>query len=165
VTEFSRSAAVALHTPIGTTSTTARANMETILEFFSLYLGDKERFYSLWDTGSAEIVTPFVTTDIATCQMAVHTGWDAVRAFWDPIFDQMTGTFRWFVDEMIPAEDPDVIIVRSHSKVDVIAGETWGNKAVSYDGRYVQIFRFANGKVRSFEEYYDTKVLGAAYGG
>lgn len=155
---------VTLLSPIKAANLRARANMRTIVTFFSLYLKDKQRFYDLWTRDGAEIVTPFVTADVATCRVAVHAGWDAVCAFWDPIFDHMSGTFTWFVDEMIAGEDPDVIVVKSHSQVDVFAGAPWGNKPVSYPGRYVQIFKFVDGKVRYFEEYYDTRLLGDAYG-
>ncbi|MCW2677110.1 MAG: ketosteroid isomerase-like protein [Modestobacter sp.] len=83
----------------------------------------------------------------------------------------MEGRFDWFVDEFVVGENPDTIVVRSHSAIDIGAGATWGNKHVQYDGRYVQFFRFVAGKVTSFEEYYDTAALDdtaapdAAYGG
>lgn len=147
-----------------TSSAVARANIEVIREFFSLYLKDKRRFYALWVDDAPEVVTPFVTDDIAVCRRVVHAGWPAVRAFWDPIYDEMHGRFDWFIDELIPGEDPDTIVVRSRSAIDVQTGPTWGDRHLRYDGRYVQIFRFANGKVRSFEEYYDTAQLNAVYG-
>jgi hypothetical protein len=156
---------VTLMSEVSTSNPTARHNIDVIIEFFSLYLKDKEAFYSLWVQDQPEVVTPFVTTDVAVCQRVVHSGWDAVKAFWDPIHDEMKGRFDWFVDEFIPGEDPNTIVVRSHSVVDIEAGDTWGNKHVQYDGRYVQFFRFVDGKVKSFEEYYDTSVLNAAYGG
>ena len=155
---------VTLCTPLHTASDTARRNMDTIITFFSLYLRNKEEFYALWTRDHARVVTPFVVTDVITCTAAVHEGWEAVCRFWDPIFDHMRGTFQWFVDEMIAGEDPNVIIVTSHSHVNVFASEVWGNKQVSYNGRYVQIFKFMDGKIRYFEEYYDTRVLGDAYG-
>jgi ketosteroid isomerase-like protein len=68
------------------------------------------------------------------------------------------------VDEFIPGEDPNVIVTRSHSKIDVQAGKTWGNKHLAYTGRYVQVWRFVDGKVKSFEEYYDTALLNSKYG-
>ena len=156
---------VTLYSPTTTKNEVAKRNMETIVEFFSLYLKDKAKFYSLWVKDDPEVVTPFVTTDdIAICQVGVHAGWPAVKAFWDPIFDEMKGKFDWFVDDFIPGEDPDVIVTRSHSAIDVQAGKTWGNKRIAYNGRYVQIFRFAAGKVKSFEEYYDTAYLNSKYG-
>jgi hypothetical protein len=155
---------VTLHSPPTTQSAVVRRNIDTIIEFFSLYLKDKERFYSLWSEVEPQVVTPFVSTDIATCQVFVHSGWTAVKAFWDPIFDEMKGQFDWFVDEFIPGEDPNVITTRAHSVIDVYAGKTWGNKRVAYNGRYVQIFRFVDGRVKSFEEYYDTALLNSKYG-
>jgi hypothetical protein len=155
---------VTLYAPITTRNDVARRNMETIVEFFSLYLKDKTKFYSLWVKDSPEVVTPFVSGDIAVCQVGVHAGWTAVKGFWDPIFDEMTGQFAWFVDEFIPSEDPNVIVTRSHSKIDVQAGKTWGDKHIAYTGRYVQVWRFIDGKVKSFEEYYDTALLNSKYG-
>jgi ketosteroid isomerase-like protein len=155
---------VTLYGAMSTRNEVAKRNMETIVEFFSLYLKDKARFYSLWVTEDPEVVTPFISTDVAVIHKSVHSGWAAVKAFWDPIFDEMHGRFDWFVDEFIPGEDPDVILTRSHSKIDVQAGKTWGNKHIAYTGRYVQLFRFVDGKVKSFEEYYDTALLNSQYG-
>jgi hypothetical protein len=155
---------VTLYGPIKTRNEVAKRNMETIVEFFSLYLKDKARFYSLWVAEGPEVVTPFVSNDVAVIQVGVHSGWTAVKAFWDPIFDEMQGRFDWFVDEFIPGEDPDVIVTRSHSKIDVQTGKTWGSKHIAYTGRYVQLFRFVDGKVKSFEEYYDTALLNSKYG-
>jgi hypothetical protein len=155
---------VTLYAPIASKNEVAKRNMETIVEFFSLYLKDKARFYSLWVKDSPEVVTPFVSDDIAVCQVGVHAGWTAVKGFWDPIFDEMKGTFVWFVDEFIAGEDPNVIVTRSHSKIDVQTGKTWGSKHVAYIGRYVQVWRFIDGKVKSFEEYYDTALLNSKYG-
>ena len=156
---------VTVNCPIETKSDAARRNIGTIIEFFSAYLKDKAFFYSLWVDDEPEVVTPFVTEGVAVCQYASHKGWDAVKAFWDPIHDEMTGRFDWFVDEFIVGEDPDVIVTRSNSAIDVETGPTWGNRHVAYNGRYIQIFRFRDGKVKSFEEYYDTAMLNAAYGG
>jgi hypothetical protein len=143
----------------------AQKNIDTIIEFFSLYLKDKQRFYSLWVADNPFVITPFVTGDVAVCQTFTHAGWPAVKAFWDPIFDEMQGKFQWFVDEFIPGENPDVIITRSHSEIDVQTGKTWGSKPIRYSGRYIQVFRFKQGKVESFEEYYDTALLNSIYGG
>jgi hypothetical protein len=155
---------VTLNGPVRTRNEVAKRNMDTIVEFFSLYLKDKARFYSLWVAEDPEVVTPFVSDDVAVIQVGVHAGWKAVKAFWDPIFDEMHGRFDWFVDEFIPGEDPDTIVTRSHSTIDVQAGKTWGNKHIAYTGRYVQVFRFVEGKVKSFEEYYDTALLNSKYG-
>ncbi|MFW0786386.1 hypothetical protein AAFP35_17935 [Gordonia sp. CPCC 206044] len=147
-----------------TANDTAQANIDLIVEFFSLYLKDKDRFYSLWVEAEPQVITPFVTDDVAVLHSGVHSGWPAVKGFWDPIHDEMHGRFDWFVDEFIVGEDPNTIVTRSHSEVDVQTGETWGNRHVAYKGRYVQVFRFDNGRVKSFEEYYDTATLNAAYG-
>jgi hypothetical protein len=155
---------VTLHSPMSTQSAVCRRNMETIVEFFSLYLKDKQRFYSLWTDGEPQVLTPFVSDDIAVCKVGVHSGWPAVKAFWDPIFDDMRGRFDWFIDEFIAGEDPNVVITRSHSVIDVKAGASWGNRHVAYNGRYIQVFRFEGGKVKAFEEYYDTALLNSKYG-
>lgn len=155
---------VTLYSPMETRNDRCRANMETIVEFFSLYLKDKARFYALWSEHEPQVVTPFTSGDIAVCHIAVQSGWDAVKAFWDPIFDEMDGRFDWFVDEFIPGENPDIIVTRTHSSIDVKTGPTWGNKHVKYNGRYIQVFRFADGKIRAFEEYYDTALLNSKYG-
>ena len=155
---------VTLLSPMKTNNETCRRNMETIVKFFSLYLKDKEAFYSLWVDDEPKVFTPFVSDDIAVCAIGEHSGWDAIKAFWDPIYDEMKGEFTWFIDEFIPGEDPNVIMTRSHSNIDVQTGPTWGNKHVKYNGRYIQIFRFENGKVKSFEEYYDTALLNSKYG-
>lgn len=156
---------VTLNTEITTGNEIARANIATIIDFFSVYLKDKTHFYSLWVADEPQVITPFVSDDIAVCTIAVHSGWDAVKAFWDPIHDEMTGRFDWFIDEIIVGEDPDTIITKSNSDIDVQTGAVWGGKPVKYRGRYVQIFKFEGGKVKSFEEYYDTALLNQAYGG
>lgn len=155
---------VTLDTEITTSNPVARANIDTIIDFFSVYLKDKAHFYSLWVEDDPQVITPFVSDDIAVCTFAVHAGWDKVKGFWDPIHDEMTGTFDWFIDEIIVGEDPNTIITKSNSNIDVQTGAVWGSKAVKYRGRYVQIFKFMNGKVKSFEEYYDTALLNSVYG-
>jgi hypothetical protein len=155
---------VTLDTEITAKNPVARANIDTIIDFFSVYLKDKAHFYSLWVDDEPQVITPFVSDDIAVCAVAVHSGWDAVKAFWDPIHDEMTGTFDWFIDEIIAGEDPNTIITKSNSYIDVQTGAVWGSKPVKYRGRYVQIFKFENGKVKSFEEYYDTALLNSVYG-
>lgn len=154
---------VTLLSPMSTGNAVCRRNMETIVEFFSLYLKDKQRFYSLWSDAEPRVLTPFVSDDIAVCKIGVHSGWPAVKAFWDPIFDEMRGRFDWFVDEFIAGEDPNVVITRSHSAIDVKTGPSWGNRHIAYNGRYIQVFRFEGGKVKAFEEYYDTALLNSKY--
>ena len=154
---------VILHSPMSTGSAVCRRNMEIVVEFFSLYLKDKQRFYSLWTDIEPQVLTPFVSDDIAVCKIGVHSGWPAVKAFWDPIFDQMHGRFDWIIDEFIAGEDPNVVISRSHSVIDVQTGPAWGNRHIAYNGRYIQIFRFEKAKVKVFEEYYDTALLNSKY--
>ena len=155
---------VTINCAIDTQNPVARKNIDTIIDFFSVYLKDKPFFYSLWVDDDPEVITPFVTEGVAVCHYASHSGWDAVKAFWDPIHDEMTGRFDWFVDEIIVGENPDVIVTKSNSVIDVQTGPTWGGGHVAYNGRYIQIFKFSEGKVKSFEEYYDTALLNAAYG-
>lgn len=149
--------------PMNTANPIAKKNMEVISEFFSIYLVDKKRFYSLWVEKDPVVVTPFVSDDVAVLHSARHVGWDAVKGFWDPIHDEMKGKFDWAVEEYIAGENPNFIITKSRSEIDVFAGATWGNKHVKYNGRYVQLFTFENNKVKSFEEYYDTALLNASY--
>jgi hypothetical protein len=61
-------------------------------------------------------------------------------------------------------ERTDQIVTCTHSEVDVQTGRTWGLRHVKYTGPCVQIFRFVDGNVKSFEEYYDTACLNAAPG-
>jgi hypothetical protein len=154
---------VAVMLPMSTNHEIAKKNMDTIVEFFSLYLKDKHKFYALWVEDAPAVITPFTTNDIAVCRLAVQAGWDAVKAFWDPIFD-MKGQFDWIIDEFIPGEDPNTIVTLSRSVIDVDTGAAFGYKHLKYNGRYVQIFKFVDGKIKSFEEYYDTALLNSQYG-
>lgn len=77
--------------------------------------------------------------------------------------DDMTGKFDWTIEEIIAGEDPDVIVTKSTSDIDVQGGAIWGNRPVKYQGRYVQIFKFENEKVKSFEEYYDTTLINSVF--
>lgn len=148
---------------ITTKSDVARQNIDTILSFFGSYLIDKATFYSLWVEHDPQVITPFVADGNAVCRSQVRSGWDEVRGFWDPIHDEMKGTFNWTVDEVIVGEDPDVIITKSGSEIDVQTSAFWGEKPLKYRGRYIQIFKFEAGKIKSFEEYYDTALLNASY--
>jgi ketosteroid isomerase-like protein len=148
---------------IATKSEQARRNIAVILEFFGSYLIDKAHFYSLWVTGEPAVITPFVTSDVAVCGSATRTGWDEVRGFFDPIHDEMHGKFDWTIDEFMVGEDPDVIVTKSGSDIDITTGAVWGNKSLAYQGRYVQIFKFEHGRIKSFEEYYDTAFLNSVY--
>jgi ketosteroid isomerase-like protein len=150
--------------PAQTANPTAQANVETIIEYFSLYLGDLDKFYSLWVKDEPAVYTPMVGKEVATASVKEHIGWEAVKAFYDPIFKDMKGTFLWTIDEFIIGEDPNVIVTKSHSQIDLTAGGVYGNKKLKYNGIYVQIFTFENGKVKSFEEYFDTALLNSQYG-
>ena len=154
---------VTIMSKMDTKNEIAKKNMETIVEFFSLYLKDKEKFYSLWVEDEPAVITPFVAEDVAVLKKAVQSGWGAVKGFWDPIFE-WKGTFDWQIDEFIVGENPNTIVTLSHSVIDVKAGKAFGNKDVKYNGTYVQIFKFVDGKVKSFEEYYDTALLKSKLG-
>jgi hypothetical protein len=147
----------------GENQTVLKQNVDTIVKFFSLYLKDKKEFYSLWVKDNPAVITPFVSGDVAVLHSPALVGWPAVKTFWDPIFDEFKGRFDWYIMEIIPGADPNTIVTRSKSAIDVQTGPTWGNKHVKYNGIYVQIFRFEDGKVKSFEEYYDTALLNSAY--
>ncbi|RUN76542.1 hypothetical protein EJC47_11270 [Sphingomonas sp. TF3] len=155
---------VTVTAPITTRSERARRNIEVIRAFFGSYLVDKPHFYSLWVEDGPKVITPFVTADVATCSAAVHDGWDAIRAFWDPIHDGMTGKFDWTVEEIMVGEDPDVIVTKATSDIDVTTSAVWGGKPLKYQGRYIQIFSFDDGRIKTFEEYYDTALLNSIYG-
>lgn len=148
---------------ITTQNLRARRNVDIILEFFGSYLIDKAHFYSLWTGDDPSVITPFVTGDVANCSVFSHQGWDAVRRFYDPIHDGMHGKFNWTIEDFIIGEDPDVIVTRSTSDIDVTTDATWGNKPLCYQGRYIQIFRFEDEKIKTFEEYYDTALLNSIY--
>lgn len=144
-------------------SEVGQKNIDVIEELFSLYLTDLDRFYSLWVEDEPEVHTPFVVKSVEIVAADKHVGWDAVKAFWDPIHKEMKGKFDWTIDDIFVGEDPNTVVVRSRSDIDVEAGETWGNKHVSYQGSYVQIFTFIDGKIKSFAEYYDTADIAKAY--
>lgn len=144
-------------------SEVGRRNIEVVNEFFSLYLGDIDRFYSLWVDKDPIVSTPFVVKSVEVVAVETHVGWEAVKAFWDPIHLEMKGKFDWVIDDIIVGENPNTLVVRSRSDVDVNAGERRGNKHVTYQGRYVQIFTFVDRKIQSFEEYFDTVDIVKAY--
>lgn len=58
---------------------------------FSLYLGDTDKFYSLWVEDNPAVITPFTTDDVAVLHNSVQEGWDAVKGFFNPIFNDMKG--------------------------------------------------------------------------
>ncbi|MDE1190967.1 MAG: hypothetical protein PW786_02350 [Arachidicoccus sp.] len=140
----------------------AAANAQTVIDFFSLYLKNREHFYSLWVKEEPIVYLPFTTNDVAVCKQSILKGWAEVKTFWDPIFD-MKGTFDWTIDEMIVSENPDIIITKSRSKVNADTPPAFNNVHLSYEGSYLQIFHFEKGRVKSFEEYYDTDFLNRQY--
>lgn len=85
-----------------------------------------------------------------------------MKSFWDPIFD-WEGKFDWTIDEVIFGEDPDIIITKARSDIDAQTGPQFNNVHLSYQGTYLQLFHFENGKVKSFEELYDTDFLNKQY--
>ncbi len=142
----------------------AKKNMDVIIDFFSLYLGDTDKFYSLWVEDNPIVITPFTTDDVAVLHDAVQEGWEAVKGFFNPIFNDMKGTFEWTIDEFMVGENPDTIVTKTRSHIDITANGAWGeNKKIKYNGIYVQIFKFENNKIKSFEEYYDTALLNKQY--
>ncbi|MDR1677093.1 MAG: nuclear transport factor 2 family protein [Deltaproteobacteria bacterium] len=150
--------------PSNTKNEVAKKNINTIIEYFSLYLGDLDKFYSLWVPDEPIVITPLVGEDVAVASVKDHIGWEAVKAFYDPIFQNMKGKFNWTINEFIVSEDPNLIITKSHSDIDVTTSGIFGDKKLKYKGVYVQIFTFENGKVKSFEEYFDTALLNSQYG-
>lgn len=143
-------------------SETAKSNARVIISFFAEYLKDRDVFYKLWVKDEPIVFLPFTTEGVAVCKQSSLIGWEAIRTFWDPIFD-MKGTFDWEIDEIIPSENPDIIITKSRSKVEAQTKEKFNNVKLEYQGTYVQIFRFEKGKVKSFEEFYDTAFLNEQY--
>jgi len=173
---------VVINNPIQTSNLIAKTNADIIVEFFSLYLKDKDTFYSLWlQEDTSKIVTPFAAAHVVERMRAesraagkegllssvelVYTGWDAIRKFYDPIFAR-EGSFEWTIDEFIVGEDPNIIVTRSKSVVDNKVPWTDGTiKHVKYKGTYIQIFTFKDGQVTSFTEYFDTAMLNKLYFG
>ncbi|MNW25901.1 SnoaL-like domain protein [compost metagenome] len=155
---------VTVNASMSTANEDARKNMNVIIEFFSLYLGDTDQFYSLWVKDNPAVITPFTTDDVAVLHSAVQEGWDAIKGFFDPIFKDMKGTFEWTIDEFIIGENPNTIVTKTRSNIDILANGPWGKgKKIKYNGIYVQIFKFENNKIKSFEEYYDTALLNKQY--
>lgn len=147
---------------ITTKNPQALANFEVMKEFFALYLEDKGKFYSLWVEDEPIVYLPFTTDGVAVCKTSALIGWKDVKSFWDPIFN-WKGKFDWTIDEVIFGEDPDVIISRARSDINAQTGPEFDNVHLDYQGSYLQIFKFENGKVKSFEELYDTTFLAKQY--
>jgi len=143
----------------------AKCNCETITKFFTAYCkpGKRDFFYDLWVKEAPCVITPFVTEDVATCTTKLHEGWKEIEAFFDPIFLTMKGKFDWFIEDFIVGEDPNMIITKTTSDIDVMTSGVYGEKSIAYKGTYVQIWKFIDGRLKSFEEYYDTALLNSKY--
>jgi|SRR5690625_1380413 len=137
-------------------------NFELIKEFFSLYLESRDEFYKLWVDDEPIVYLPFTTEGVAVLKSSALVGWDEVRSFWDPIFD-MHGKFDWTITDVMFGEDPNVIITKARSDIETQTGESFNHVQLKYQGTYLQVFKFENGKVKSFEEYYDTDFLNKQY--
>lgn len=155
---------VTINHQVQTKSTVAKENAKRVVDFFSYYLKDIEAFYDLWVADEPKIFIPFDSSDIDVGSVNVRTGWDAIRGFYDPIFNDMKGTFTWTIDQFIVGEDPNIIITKSFSNIDVTVSGVWGpERQVAYKGVYLQIFTFENLKIKSFEEYVDTNLINSKY--
>lgn len=155
---------VSINDPMSNSNEEAQKNMTVIIDFFSLYLGDTDEFYSLWVEDNPTVITPFTTQDVAVLHQSMLEGWDAVKSFFNPIFTDMKGTFEWTIDEFIISGDANTIVTKTRSNIDILANGPWGvDKKIKYNGVYVQIFKFENNKIKSFEEYYDTAMLNKQY--
>lgn len=69
---------VTVHASTESSNPVARKNIDTIIEFLSLYCKDKEAFYALWVEEDPQVVTPFATAAEITT-VAVRSGWDEVK--------------------------------------------------------------------------------------
>ncbi|MCE0761972.1 hypothetical protein LWC35_03445 [Pseudonocardia kujensis] len=67
------------------------------------------------------------------------------------------------ITDILVGEDPNTIVTRAGSRVDVQAGQSWSNEHVAFRGVYVQIFTFEDGDVKCFQEYCDTAKIAAAH--
>jgi len=146
--------------PISTNSPVAKANADVIIEFFSSYVKKNEGFYSLWVEENPIIITPFVMVNRDSLSVNWRSGWEEVKKFFGRIIFEWEGVFDWTIHEFIVGEDPNTIITKATSKIDMDVG---GGKRVAYNGVYIQIFKFIDNKVKSFEEYYDTELLRKSY--
>lgn len=153
---------VKVDTVVDTKDETRLKNFELIKTFFSLYLENRDEFYALWVEDEPIVYLPFVTEGVAVLKSSALVGWNEARSFWDPIFD-WKGKFDWTITEVVFGENPDVIITKAKSDIDAQTGETFNNVHLNYQGIYLQVFKFEKGKIKSFEEYYDTDFLNQQY--
>jgi ketosteroid isomerase-like protein len=137
-----------------TTNEAGRSNTDTIRLFFARFQRDKSGFLDLWAENPV-VNLPFVPPGLPT-RYATESEF---RGFWDPIF-QFRGKFDWTIDELIVSENREVIVALTRSDVDVVTP----NGPLRYRGEYIQVFRFAHGKIKEFTEYIDTAKMNEIYG-
>jgi len=138
-----------------TTTGRRHNNLRAVERFFQLFQRDRAGFLALWsDDPVVEI--PFAPPGLPR---TYRTTTEFLN-FWDPIFQSFRGKFDWTVVELIVAEDPDTIVALTKSDVDVVTPMG----PLKYQGEYIQIFRFKDGKVREFREYIDSAAMSKIYG-
>jgi ketosteroid isomerase-like protein len=135
-------------------SPAAKANVETVRRFYQYFIRDKARFMALW-AADPVVEIPFVPPGIP----GSYRTKEQFAAFWDPIF-QYAGKFDWKIVELIVGEDPNEIVAVTESDVD--AQTPLGQRR--YQARYLQIFRFEQGRIKLFREYVDTAQMIKIYG-
>lgn len=130
------------------------ANIRSVRSFYQYFIRDRDRFMGLW-AKSPEVEIPFPPPGIPRFYKTPAE----FAAFWDPIFEY-SGKFDWKVVEMIVGEDPDQIVTVAESDVDALT--SLGPRR--YQGSYLHIFSFRDGKIASFREYVDTAFMARVYG-
>jgi ketosteroid isomerase-like protein len=135
-------------------SPAATANVQTVQRFYQYFIRDKPRFMALW-AANPVVEIPFAPPGIPES----YATRELFAAFWDPIF-QYTGKFEWQIVELIVGENPDEIVAVTQSDVD--AQTPLGPRR--YQAKYLQIFRFEQGRIRLFREYVDTARMIEIYG-
>lgn len=136
------------------TESVAQRNSRTIERFQATFMRDLEEFRSLW-AEAPRIRIPFAPPGMPR----QYEGVSAFDHFWLPIFE-MKGRFDWTTERRIVGKNPDEIVVIARSDVDISAS---GNP-IRYQGRYIQVFDFADGKIAAFTEYIDSYEMGKIYG-
>jgi ketosteroid isomerase-like protein len=135
-------------------TTKRQRNIASVTSFYEYFVRDKARFLALWsDNPVVEI--PFIPPGIPRFYKTKAE----FLGFWDPIFEYK-GKFDWKILELIVGENPDEIVAITESDVDAMT--PLGRR--QYQGSYLQIFRFDNGKISLFREYVDTAFMTKIYG-
>ena len=80
---------------------------------------------------------------------------DVVDRLLMPLMSQLEGGLAITVDKMYA--DGDSVVVQAHGKSTTKSGKPYNNS-------YCQIFRIADGKVKSITEYLDTELVTSAFG-